>query len=160
MVITAAQFQSGLKVDREQKVAIVVARFNEKICQGLLDGALRVLEELEMPKDNIDVIWVPGAFEIPLVSKKLAASQKYAGVVALGCVIRGDTAHFDYVCLAATHGCLQAGLDTGVPVSFGVITVENQEQAVERASANDFNKGREATLAVLETMQTLKALTV
>lgn len=142
----------------QKKIAIVISRFNEKICDGLLQGARAALSELKIDADQVSVLRVPGAFEIPLVAKRAALSKKYAGVVALGCVIRGETPHFEYVSQAVSMGCLQAGLDTDCPVLFGVITVNNQEQAVARSLANEYNKGREAMMALFETLQTLERI--
>lgn len=141
---------------KQKKIAIVVSRFNEEICTGLLHGAQKTLNELGVSSDGVKVFYVPGAFEIPLVAKKIAQSKNYDGVVALGCVIKGDTAHFEFVSLAATMGVLEAGLQTEVPVSFGVITVNNQEQAITRSRDDDYNKGREASLALLDVLQTLE----
>lgn len=107
---------------------------------------------------TVNIFEVPGAFEIPLVAKKLAQSKKYCGVIALGCVIRGETPHFEYVSQAAALGCLQAGLESGCPVAFGVLTVENEAQALERSRLNEFNKGREAAGALLQTLSVLESV--
>lgn len=157
---------STLKLDQnrihkllsQKKIAIVISRFNDKICEGLLQGAWTALSELKLDADQVSVLRVPGAFEIPLVAKRAAMSKKYAGVVALGCVIRGETPHFEYVSQAATMGCLKAGLDTNCPVLFGVLTVNTQEQAVARSLANEYNKGREAMMALFETLNTLEQI--
>lgn len=141
-----------------RQVAVVVSRFNADISSLLLEGCLKELRAAGQTDQNIKVFNVAGAFEIPLVAKKIASTKKYSGVVALGCVIRGDTPHFEFVSLAATLGCLQAGLDTLCPIAFGVITVNNREQALERAGDNEFNKGREATLALLDTLSTLETI--
>lgn len=140
------------------KIAFVVGRFHAEICQGLLGGATKFLQECGFSENQYDVFWVAGAFEIPLVAKKLAEQARYSGVVALGCVIRGETPHFDFVSFATTYGVMQAGLVTGCPVSFGVITVENENQALARASDDSFNKGREAVSALLDTITTLKEI--
>lgn len=142
----------------KKKIAIVVSLFNEKICRNLLQGSLNELAKNGLEKSEVSVLEVPGAFEIPLVAKKAAQSKKYSGVIALGCVIRGDTPHFEYVSQAATIGCLHAGLDTGCPVAFGVLTVDKEIQAIERSQPNQYNKGREAALALLDTLQTLENL--
>ena len=141
-----------------KRVAVVASRFNAMICEGLLGGALGALESLGVTGQQVDVFRVPGAFDVPVVAKKVAASGNFAGVVALGCVIRGETPHFEFVSLAATLGCLQAALDTSCPVTFGVITVNTESQALERSGVNNANKGREATLALLETLETLRRL--
>lgn len=140
------------------QIALVVSQFNTEIIAGLQEGAVFALTQAGILASNIHVLSVPGAFEIPLVAKKAAASGKFSGVIALGCVIRGDTPHFEFVSLAATLGCLTAGLDTGVPVLFGVITVNTLEQARERSQPNDFNKGREAALSLLRVLETLARL--
>lgn len=146
------------KTKKLGKIALVVSRFNESISTSLLNGALTVLKENNYQDDAIKVYHVAGAFEIPLVAKKLALSKKVAGIVALGSVIRGDTPHFEFVSLAATMGCLQAGLDTGCPVAFGVITVNNEDQALARSKNNEFNKGREAAMALLDSLKTLESI--
>lgn len=158
MVQTRVTKPQNIQAQDFGKVAFVVSRFNPEICAGLLQGATNLLRECGFSDKQWDVFWVPGAFEIPLVAQKLAVQAKYSGVVALGCVIRGETPHFDFVSFAATYGIMQAGLSSGSPVTFGVITVENQEQAVARSSDDDLNKGREATLAVLEVAQVLRQL--
>lgn len=132
------------------RVAIVVSLFNAQISENLLTACLSTFEEMGLW--NVKVFKVAGAFEIPFMIKKIALTKKYAGVVALGCVIRGDTPHFEYVSQAASMGCLKASLDALCPVSFGVITVNNLAQAIERSGPNDFNKGREAALALLDTL--------
>jgi 6,7-dimethyl-8-ribityllumazine synthase len=116
------------------------------------------LEEHGYGPGDWRLIEVPGAFEIPLVALAAARSGRFAGVLTLGCVIRGATPHFEYVCLAAAMGCLQAALNTGKPVAFGVLTTENEAQARERSSPDDFNKGREAALALLDTLKALDAV--
>lgn len=136
-------------------LAIVAARFNEDICQGLIDGANRLLSEKKL---KADLYRVPGAFEIPLVAKKLALSKKYDGILCLGAVIRGDTAHFDYVCKAVTDGVLSVSLSTLVPCGFGVLTVDHLKQAQVRSAEDDFNKGRECALAVLETVEVCRQM--
>lgn len=140
------------------KVAIVVSLFNENITKNLLTACLKTLEEHGYRGDQLDVFKVPGAFEIGFVAQKVAGSRAYNGVIALGCVIRGETAHFEYVSLSATLGCLLAGMNTGCPVLFGVITTNTLEQALERSQPNEFNKGREVALALLDTLETLKTI--
>ncbi|HZH58426.1 MAG TPA: 6,7-dimethyl-8-ribityllumazine synthase [Metabacillus sp.] len=140
------------------KVAIVVARFNEFITSKLLGGAEDALKRHGVDESDVTVAWVPGAFELPLVAKKLAASGKYDAVITLGTVIRGSTTHYDYVCNEAAKGVSQASLTTGVPVIFGVLTTESIEQAIERAGTKAGNKGYEAAVTAIEMGNLLKTL--
>ena len=132
------------------KVGIIAARFNEFITSKLLSGALDTLHRHETADNDIDVAWVPGAFEIPLAAKKMAGSGKYDAVICLGAVIRGATTHYDYVCSEVSKGVAQVGLSTGVPTIFGVVTTENIEQAIERAGTKAGNKGADAAMAAME----------
>ncbi|CAM4197630.1 6,7-dimethyl-8-ribityllumazine synthase [Jeotgalicoccus halotolerans] len=132
------------------KIAIVTAEFNDFITDRLLDGAHKTLLKHGVKDDNIDLVYVPGAFELPLTAKTLAETKKYDSVITLGCVIRGSTTHYDYVCNEAAKGISHAGLSTGVPVIFGVITTENIEQAIDRAGAKVGNKGSEAAVTAIE----------
>ncbi len=132
------------------KFAIIISRFNHFITGHLLDGAEDALKRHGVSDENITVVWVPGAFEIPLVAKKVAQSGEYNGVICLGAVIRGSTPHFDYVAAEVSKGVAAVGLDTGVPVVFGVITTDNIEQAIERAGTKSGNKGWDAALTGLE----------
>ncbi|MFW5789649.1 MAG: 6,7-dimethyl-8-ribityllumazine synthase [Bacillota bacterium] len=132
------------------KVGIVTARFNEFISSKLLTGAKDALIRHGVEEDDIDIAWVPGAFEIPLTAKKMAANDKYDGVICLGAVIRGATPHFDYVCAEVSKGIATVGLDTEKPVMFGVITTDTIEQAIERAGTKAGNKGFEAAVGMLE----------
>ena len=141
-----------------KKIALVASSFNSDVVDGLLNGALTTLECASFASEHYEVFRVPGAFEIPLIAKKIAASKRFDGVITLGCVIRGETPHFEFVSLAATMGCLQAGLDTGCPVLFGVITVNTPEQAQERSQPNEFNKGREAVLALFDLWKTMEQI--
>ena len=145
---------AGLNEDepdaRERRVAIVAARFNDFIVASLLKGARAAWHERGGAAQDLTVVRVPGAFELPVVARKLASSGGYDAVVALGCVIRGDTPHFDYVAGEAARGLQLAGLETGVPVIFGVLTVESLEQALERAATTAGNKGGEAMESALE----------
>ena len=141
-----------------RRFAVVVSRFNHLICARLLEGCLDELRKRGAEADDIHVAWVPGAFEIPLAARTLAASGRYDAVVTLGVVIRGGTPHFDYVCRAATDGVLQASRETGVPVTFGVLTCDDVEQALARAGAGDGNKGREVASAAVEMACLLPAL--
>ena len=140
----------GQLVARDFKFAIVVSRFNEFISKSLLSGAMDSLTRHEASADNVDVAWVPGSFEIPLVASRLAASGKYDAVICLGAVIRGNTPHFDYVAAEVSKGIARVGLDTGVPVAFGIITADTLEQAVDRAGEKAGNKGWQAALTAIE----------
>ena len=148
----------GKITGRGLKFAIVVSRFNEFITSKLLGGALDMLRRHETNEDDIDVIWVPGAFEIPLLAKKLASSGKYDAVICLGAVIRGSTTHYDYVCNEVSKGIAAVGLSTGVPTIFGVVTTENIEQAIERAGTKAGNKGSDAAVSAMEMANLLKSI--
>lgn len=138
------------------KFGIVVARFNEFITSKLLGGALDTLHRHAAKDDDVDVAWVPGAFEIPLAAKKMAESGKYDAVICLGAVIRGSTSHYDYVCNEVSKGVAQVGMSTGVPTIFGVVTTENIEQAIERAGTKAGNKGADGAMAAMEMANLLK----
>jgi len=140
------------------KVGIVVARFNELLGSRLLSGAQDALVRHGVAADDIDVAWVPGAFEIPLVADKLATSGRYDAVIALGVVIRGGTPHFEYVAAEVSKGVAKVALDAGIPVMFGVITADTIEQAVERSGTKAGNKGWEAASAAIEMASLMKAL--
>ncbi|KEZ53115.1 6,7-dimethyl-8-ribityllumazine synthase [Metabacillus indicus] len=140
------------------KVAVIVGRFNEFITSKLLSGATDALKRHGVEEENVEVAWVPGAFEIPLVAKKMAASNKYDAVITLGTVIRGSTTHYDYVCNEAAKGVSQASMSTGVPVIFGVLTTESIEQAIERAGTKAGNKGYEAAVAAIEMANLMRTL--
>ncbi len=140
------------------KVGIVASRFNEIIVNKLLSGAVDGLVRHGVSEENITAVWVPGAFEIPLVAKKMAESRLYDAVITVGAVIRGSTSHYDYVCAEVSKGVAQAGLQTGVPVLFGVITTENIEQAIERAGSKAGNKGYDCALDAIEMANIMKAL--
>lgn len=133
-----------------QRFAIVVSRFNEFITSKLLSGAIDVLTRHGCDENNITSVHVPGSFELPFVAQKLAASGSYDAVICLGCVIRGQTAHFEYVAGEAARGIARVGLETGVPTTFGVITAETLEQAVERAGSKAGNKGVDAAMSAIE----------
>ena len=141
---------------RDLKIAIVVARFNEFITSKLLSGALDVLKRHEVADENISVAWVPGSFEIPLVAKKFAESKNFDAVICLGAVIRGSTTHYDYVCNEVSKGVAAVGLQTEIPVIFGVVTTENIQQAVERAGTKAGNKGADAAMSAIEMANLLK----
>ena len=148
----------GKLVAENEKVAIVVSRFNEFITGKLLAGAIDGLKRHCVKEENIDVVWVPGAFEIPLIAKKLANNSKYAGVIALGAVIKGSTPHFDYVAAEVSKGVAQASLEANKPVIFAVLTTDNIEQAIERAGTKSGNKGSDAALSLLEMIDLMKKL--
>ena len=140
------------------KIAIVAGRFNEIITNKLLGGAIDAFKRHGGDENNIDLAWVPGSFEIPLVAKKMAESKKYDAVICLGAVIRGATAHFEMVANETTKGIAAASLQTGVPVIFGVLTTDNIEQAVERAGSKAGNKGFEAVTTAIEMINLMKQL--
>ncbi len=140
------------------KFGIVIARFNEFISGKLLSGCLDGLIRHGADDANIDVAWSPGSFEIPLVAQKLAQSKKYDAVICLGAVIRGATPHFDYVASEVSKGVAHVGLETGIPVIFGVLTTDNIEQAIERAGTKSGNKGFDASLAAIEMANLLKQI--
>jgi 6,7-dimethyl-8-ribityllumazine synthase len=156
--VTGPRTLEGEVSARGQRVAIVAARFNDFIVASLMKGAAAAWAERGGVPADLTVLRVPGAFELPLVARRLGASGRYDAVVALGCVIRGDTPHFDYVAGECARGLLDAGLATGVPVVFGVLTVETVEQALERAGTDKGNKGGEAMEAALEMASLLKQL--
>ena len=136
--------------------AMVASKFNHEVVEKLVAGAKDALRRHGVAEDAIDLAWVPGAFEIPLVAQKLADSGRYRAVICLGAVIRGDTDHYDYVCMAATEGILQAGLTTGVPVLFGILTCDTEEQALDRAGGKAGNKGADVALAAIEMVNLFK----
>ncbi len=140
------------------KVAIVVGRFNEFITSKLLRGAVDCLVRHEADENDITVAWVPGAFEIPLAAKKLAATGKYDAIICLGAVIRGATPHFDYVCAEASKGIAHVSMEYGMPVAFGILTTENIQQAVERAGTKAGNKGVDSAMAVIEMVNLFKEI--
>lgn len=140
------------------RVAIVVSRFNEEITEGLLRGAREALREGDVPDEQVVVIRVPGAFEIPLAAKRAAETGNFDAIVCLGCLIKGDTMHFEYIAEAASVGIMQAASATGVPMAFGVLTTLTDEQAIERAAPGPGNKGREAALAAIEMVTLLREL--
>lgn len=143
---------------KDLRIAIVVSRFNEIISKSLLSGATDCLLRHEGSENNITVVYVPGAFEIPLIAKKLADSKKYNAVICLGAVIRGATPHFDYIAAEVSKGIAQAGMQTGVPVIFGVLTCDTIEQALERAGTKSGNKGWDAALSAIEMTNLFKKL--
>ncbi len=148
----------GALLGKGLKVAVVVARFNEFITGKLLSGAQDALTRHGVAEADIDVAWVPGSFEIPLVAQKLAMSKKYDAVICLGTVIRGATPHFEYIAAEVSKGVAKVGLDSGIPVMFGVITSDTIEQAIERAGTKAGNKGFDAAVGAIEMANLLKKL--
>ncbi|RIO47507.1 6,7-dimethyl-8-ribityllumazine synthase [Staphylococcus hyicus] len=148
----------GQLIGEGLKIGIVVSRFNDFITSRLVDGANDALKRHQVKEDDIDTAYVPGAFELPIVAKKMAQSGKYDAVITLGCVIRGATTHYDYVCNEAAKGIAKASDDSGVPVIFGVVTTENIEQAIERAGTKAGNKGAEVAVGAIEMANLLKTL--
>lgn len=148
----------GKLIGKGMKIGIVLARFNEFIGSKLLSGAEDALIRHGVDEDDIEVAWVPGAYEIPLVAKKLATSEKYDAVICLGAVIKGNTPHFDYVSAEVSKGIAQVGLLSEVPVIFGVLTVDNLEQAIERAGTKAGNKGSEAANSAIEMVNLLNQI--
>lgn len=140
------------------RFGLIVSRFNSFICERLLEGAIDTLVRHGADDNQLAVVRVPGAFEIPLVAKKMAASGKYDAVIALGAVIRGGTPHFDYVCAEVSKGVASVSLDSGVPVAFGVLTTDSVEQAIERAGTKAGNKGAEAAMSAIEMVNLLGAV--
>ena len=139
-----------------EKFCIVISRFNEFIGSRLLSGAIDELRRHGVSEDNIDVIWVPGAFEIPIIAKKAAKSGKYNAIITLGAVIKGSTSHYDYVCAEVSKGVAAVSLETCVPVIFGVLTTDNIEQAIERAGTKAGNKGSDAAKSAIEMANLVK----
>jgi 6,7-dimethyl-8-ribityllumazine synthase len=155
--IMATIFEGKL-VSEGLKYGIVVGRFNEFITSKLLSGALDALKRHGAQENEVDVAWVPGAFEIPLIAQKMAESGKYDAIITLGTVIRGSTTHYDYVCNEVAKGVSAINLKTGVPTIFGVVTTENIEQAVERAGTKAGNKGWDSAMAAIEMANLTKSL--
>ena len=146
----------GTVVGSQMKMGIVAARFNEFIVSKLVSGAEDALVRHGVDTDDVDIAWVPGAFEIPLIAQKMAKSGKYDAVICLGAVIKGSTSHYDYVCAEVSKGVAQAGLNTGVPVIFGVLTTDNIEQAIERAGTKAGNKGYDVACTAIEMVNLMK----
>ena len=138
------------------KIGIVAGRFNEFITSKLVGGAVDVLKRNDVNDEDIDIAWVPGAFEIPLITKKMAESKKYDAIITLGAVIKGSTPHFDYVCAEVSKGVAQISLQTGLPIMFGVLTTNNIEEAIERAGTKVGNKGSDVAFGALELIDLIK----
>lgn len=152
MLIEAKLIGTGLKI------AVVVGRFNEFITSKLLQGSMDGLKRHGVDENDIDTVWVPGAYEIPLIAKKLAATGKYDAIIALGTVIRGSTTHYDYVCNEAAKGISNVSLTHEIPVMFGILTTENIEQAIERAGTKAGNKGYDAAIGAIEMANLIKLI--
>ena len=150
------QFQGDLNAEN-LKFAIVVGRFNRFICQSLLDGALDCLYRHHVKEPNITIYWVPGAFEIPLAAKRVAQSKKYDAVICVGAVIRGETPHFDYVANEVTKGIAQLNLELAIPLSYGIITADSTDQAIERSGNKVGNKGFDAARSAIEMLNLFKS---
>ena len=148
----------GKMIAKGIRIGIVVSRFNEFITSKLLGGAMDGLLRHDVSEDNVDVAWVPGAFEIPLIASKMADSGKYDAVICLGAVIRGSTSHYDYVCNEVSKGIASVSLQTGIPVMFGIVTTENIEQAIERAGTKAGNKGYDCALGAIEMINLIKTM--
>lgn len=140
------------------KIGIVAGRFNEFITSKLISGALDGLKRHNVDEDSIEIAWVPGAFEIPLVASEMARSKKYDAIICLGAVIRGNTSHYDYVCNEVSKGIAHVSLETGIPVMFGVVTTENIEQAIERAGTKSGNKGYDVAVGAIEMINLVREI--
>ena len=148
----------GKLVSKDIKIGIVAARFNEFITSKLLGGAVDALKRHDVDDDNIEVAWVPGAFEIPLIASKMAKSNKYDAIICLGAVIRGNTTHYDYVCSEVSKGISHVSLNSDIPVMFGVITTENIVQAIERAGTKAGNKGFDCAVGAIEMVNLIREI--
>ena len=149
---------TGNPVGSGRRFAVVASRFNETITRALVDGALDALVRHGMAFDDIDVIWVPGAWELPIAVRRAMATERYEAVVALGAVVRGDTPHFDYVAGEASRGISQVSLEHDIPIGFGILTVDTIEQAIERAGTKAGNKGADAALAAIQMATALRQM--
>ena len=148
----------GVLTTNGEKFCIIIARFNEFIGSKLLSGAIDELRRHGVDENNIDIVWVPGAFEIPIVAKKCAKSGKYSAIITLGAVIKGSTSHYDYVCAEVSKGIAQVSLNTGLPVMFGILTTDTIQQAIERAGTKAGNKGYDCALGALEMINLFKKI--
>ncbi|MFC2070106.1 6,7-dimethyl-8-ribityllumazine synthase [Chloroflexota bacterium] len=146
----------GVLIGKGLKIALVVSRFNEFVTNKLMEGAQDALVRHEVSQEDIDIAWVPGAFEIPQIAQKLAQTKKYDAIICLGAVIRGATPHFEYIAAEVTKGIAQVGLHTGVPVTYGIITSDTLEQAIERAGTKSGNKGFDAAVSAIEMVNLMK----
>ena len=150
----------GMLLGKGLKFGLVLSRFNEFITKKLLEGAQDALLRHGVSQENIDIAWVPGSFEIPLIAKKLAETKRYDAVICLGAVIRGGTPHFEYIASEVTKGIAKVGLETGLPVIYGVITADTLEQAIERAGTKEGNKGFEAAVNAIEMANLMRSLSL
>ena len=150
----------GNFVAKDIKIGIVVARFNEFITGKLLEGALDSLKRHDITENEIDIAWVPGAFEIPLIASKMAKSKKYDAIICLGAVIKGSTSHYEYVCNEVTKGIATVSLNSDIPVMFGVLTTENIEQAIERAGSKAGNKGFDCATGAIEMVNLIREIEI
>lgn len=148
----------GKLVSQNIRIGIVAARFNEFITSKLLSGAIDTLQRHDVKSEDIDVAWVPGAFEIPLIASKMAKTGKYDAIICLGAVIRGNTSHYDYVCSEVSKGIAQVSLNSSIPVMFGVLTTENIEQAIERAGTKAGNKGSDCAEGAIEMVNLIRSI--
>ena len=154
------KFYEGKLVSKDIKIGIVAARFNEFITSKLLSGAVDALTRHDVKEDDIEVAWVPGAFEIPLIASKMAKSNKYDAIICLGAVIRGNTSHYDYVCSEVSQGVAHVSLNSDIPVMFGVVTTDNIEQAIERAGTKAGNKGFDCAVGAIEMVNLIREIEV
>ncbi len=154
----ANTFEGKLYAQENDKFCIVISRFNDFIGSKLLEGALDTFKRLGVKDENIDIIWVPGAFEIPLSAKCAADTKKYSAIVTLGAIIKGATSHYDYVCAELSKGIASVSLNSGVPVLFGVLTTDNIEQAIERAGTKAGNKGAQCAQSAIEMANLIKKI--
>lgn len=145
-------------LEKPFNIAIIISRFNEEVTEMLFDGAMDRLRELNFPEEQITAIWVPGAVEIPLTAQRLAKTDIYEAIICLGAVIRGETSHYDYVCEQVSQGCQRVALDHDIPVIFGVLTTEDEQQALARAGRGHSHKGKEAVDAALEMVSVLRQI--
>lgn len=152
------KFYEGKLVSKDIKIGIVAARFNEFITSKLLSGAVDALTRHDVKEDDIEVAWVPGAFEIPLIASKMAKSNKYDAIICLGAVIRGNTSHYDYVCSEVSKGIAHVSLNSDIPVMFGVVTTDNIEQAIERAGTKAGNKGFDCAVGAIEMVNLIREI--
>ena len=150
-------YQGDLSASKK-RFGIIVSRFNELITKKLLEGAEDILLRHGVKKDDIDVVWVPGSFEIPLIAQKLSKTKKYDALICLGAIIRGDTPHFDYIASVSAKGIAQVAFESGLPIEFGIITAENVEQAMERAGIKRGNKGAQAAESAIEMVNLIDQL--
>ena len=151
-------FEGNLYAQENDKFCIVISRFNDFIGNKLLEGAIDTFKRLNVKDENIDVVWVPGAFEIPLCTKLMAQTKKYNAIVSLGAIIKGSTSHYDYVCAELSKGIASVSMETNIPVLFGVLTTDTIEQAIERAGTKAWNKGAQCAQSAVEMANLFKKI--